>query len=266
MASVTHSCLSGIPEKWTLGRERGACVSNLGKLKILICFFFSLYLKIYYYLTICFLVIYFKYSSVYVSIPNSRSIAPPDSYTLVTTSSFSSSDLAPQGSLRLVWTAVIVDFCDRGRSSSSRGREVMGWPGPLSVLLIFSAVHRRRVYIVFKYPLSGLVRRSGHSTVWWVVVLMEEQILGVFSLRFWFSGLSAWQWEKKDDSDQGIYTSHQEKHWGRRPFFMYDFSWSSSYFSYLIVANLEMLPSLLSECMQEQAFMMRQRAGGQTWL
>ena len=126
MASVTHSCLSGIPEKWTLGRERGACVSNLGKLKILICFFFSLYLKIYYYLTICFLVIYFKYSSVYVSIPNSRSIAPPDSYTLVTTSSFSSSDLAPQGSLRLVWTAVIVDFCDRGRSSSSRGREVMG--------------------------------------------------------------------------------------------------------------------------------------------
>ena len=40
MASVTHSCLSGIPEKWTLGRERGACVSNLGKLKILICFFF----------------------------------------------------------------------------------------------------------------------------------------------------------------------------------------------------------------------------------
>ena len=141
----------------------------------------------------------------------------------------------------------------------------MGWPGPLSVLLIFSAVHGRRVYVVFRYPLSGLDRRSGHSTVWWVVVLMEEQILGVFSLRFWFSGLSAWQWEKKDDSDQGIYTSHQEKHWGRRPFFMYDFSWSSSYFSYLIVANLEMLPSLLGECMQEQAFMMRQRAGGQTW-
>lgn len=38
---------------------------------------------------------------------------------------------------------------------------------------------------------------------------------------------------------------------------MYGSSWSSSYFSYLIVANLETLPSLLGKCMQEQAFMMR---------
>lgn len=44
------------------------------------------------------------------------------------------------------------------------------------------------------------------------------------------------------------------------PVFTYSSSWVSSYISYLIVANLEMLPSLLGKYMRDQAFMMSQRA------